>query len=634
MKKILIFIFVSIISIFIFTSCDENPTEEVTPTMPTKPSIIDETKYELIWDEEYQDSKSSFNSNTIKRSKLFYDGEYVSLDTKVSKRKDNKKEFYTDNSLRFVNTPDGYAVTIPSKDVDIDYSIADYRVQFGFNESVLTLTHEKSNPYGNNVSGWKTYYNEWVNRYINNPKYLEDNNLSYTEEVSSTEELLDGYVVDTYSIRINDADKIDKPYYNISIIREEKEYIEFYLLVMKSKTNQTDVHKEIIKSFKQVKEYGYPKNHIGQFENKPNPKWSEETLNYFKKINDPETFEFGFFTHSLVDDVDQANRELVRGRVLYENKRLYDLNGYNQEICATYSHVAWGDKSMNFPLTLARDLASGNGYNEKPVFQFTLQYTTNNNNVNIYNTENNYTPMFNILRGVYDDYFIQLAKDIKTYGKPVLFRLNNEMNTDWTSYCGMMTLLDPDIFKLTWQYLYNIFEEYDVDNCIWIFNPIAVSCPYSSWGEDLCYMPGIDYVQALGLTRYEMLNDENNYKSFKDGYTILYNKNKDYWMNYPWVVSEFGCAAGGEITESGDRTVLFRNKELQAQWVSEMFDCLANKEENEFCKKITVMVWFNANDYKDGLIMNSLHLSSSLVDTHAAFKEGFKKVDEEKWSYD
>ena len=121
----------------------------------------------------------------------------------------------------------------------------------------------------------------------------------------------------------------------------------------------------------------------------------------------------------------------------------------------------------------------------------------------------------------------------------------------------MMTLLDPDIFQATWIRLYDIFEEEGVDNCIWIFNPIAVSCPYSSWGEDLCYMPGVDYVQALGITRYEMLNDRENYTTFKDGYTTLYEKNNDYWMNYPWIVSEFGCAAGGEISVDGQLTELF-----------------------------------------------------------------------------
>ena len=94
----------------------------------------------------------------------------------------------------------------------------------------------------------------------------------------------------------------------------------------------------------------------------------------------------------------------------------------------------------------------------------------------------------------------------------------------------MMTLCDPDIFIDTWKYLYNIFEETGVDNCIWIFNPIAVSCPYSNWGEDLAYYPGNDYVQALGLTAYESGNSLP-LVSFREHYSKLYNKNCNLFGN-------------------------------------------------------------------------------------------------------
>lgn len=609
---------------FSLVSCNTTTSSSTSSSSSSK----DVATAQDIWSEEYQDEDKLFTLDSISSAKLFYKGEYVNLDTKVSKRKDVKYEFYTGKEIRFVNSPEKYAITIPAKEAKFDYSLSKYRVQVGFNDSLLTISHETSNPYGSNPNSWNTYLTEWVNRYIDNPIYLEDNNLKYTRDTSTSTTILDGFEVITYSIMIDDNSQIDKPYYDISIVRKPKDYIEFYLFVMKSATNQSNTHDQIIKSFKMVEQYGYSENHIGQYEVIPNPKWSDETLNYFNKINSANTLEFGFFSHSLVDDNDTENRDSVYERVVNENKRLYTLTDYNQEICATYTHLSWGDIPMYFPSTLASKLASGNGFNDKPVLQFTLQYTTNNNNVNIYNKTSNYTPMFDILRGKYDDYFTKLAKDIKAYNKPVLFRLNNEMNTDWTSYCGLISLLDPDIFRMTWIRLYEVFEKNNVDNCIWIFNPIAESCPYSSWGEDLCYMPGTQYVQALGLTRYEMLNDLNTMKSFKEGYTALYEKNKEHWMNYPWVVSEFGCAAGGAIAEAGHLTKLYRNKEVQATWVKEMFNCLSNKQDNEFCKKISVMVWFNANDYQDGLILNSLYLANELTETFAAFKEGFSKIQE------
>ena len=130
--------------------------------------------------------------------------------------------FYTDEVLRFVNSPDEYMLTIPSKEVEIDYSLGAYRLQFEFDDSLLTVSHETSNPYGGNLNGWLTYLNEWVNRYIANHKYLKDNDLEYTRESVTSTEFLDGYELIRYSIFIKDSEGIDKPYYDIAIVRKEK----------------------------------------------------------------------------------------------------------------------------------------------------------------------------------------------------------------------------------------------------------------------------------------------------------------------------------------------------------------------------------------------------------------------------
>ena len=315
MKRFFILISV-LLSLFSLIACSNDETENEEETMNS-------TDYEKIWDDEYQDSNNSFTKDTIKSSKLFYDGKYFPLDTNVSKRKDNKKEFYTTDSMRFVNSPEGYAFTIPANEVSVDYSIAKYRVQFEFGQSTLTVSHETKNPYGNTSGGWNIYLNEWVNRYIANPKYLMDNNLEYSREVITSSEILPGFEVMTYSIFIKDSDGIDKPYYDISIVRENKEYVEFYLFVMKSKSLQSDLHDEIIKSFKTIKKVGYSNNYAGQYESKANPNWNEETLNYFNKINSPDTFEFGFFSYSLCDDTDTVNRDNTYQKVITENERLY-----------------------------------------------------------------------------------------------------------------------------------------------------------------------------------------------------------------------------------------------------------------------------------------------------------------------
>lgn len=619
MKKIVCLIMLLAFG-FVLTACDEK---------------FDVTVLDGVWNEEFADSKNGVELNKLEGAKLFYDGEYVDFSTQLNKRKDVKYEFNTSNAFRFVNTPDEYAITIPSKNVVVDYSLSGYRVQLSFDESVLTVSHETKSPYGGNASGWHTYLNEWVIRYIDNPDYLDDNNLSYTRDKIVSTTILSNYEIILYSIVINDNKEIDKPYYNIGIVRHVKKYNDFHLFVMKSKNDQSKTFDKIIESFDKVTKFGAAENHVGQYEVKENENWSAETKAYYDKLNKTSTFEFGFFTYSLNDDGNLDTRNYLIEKVSKEEERLANLTGYETTILPTYSHIAWGDTPHYFCTELISSLAGGNGFDEKPVIQYTYQFTNNNNNVNINNTTANYTPMFDILRGEYDEYFKEIALGVKAYGKPVLFRLNNEMNTDWTSYCGLITLLDPDIFQKTWIRLYNIFEEMGVDNCIWIFNPIAETCPYSNWGEDLCYMPGTDYVQALGITRYEMLNNRDTAVGFKDGYTRLYEKNKDYWMNYPWIVSEFGCASGGEMLEDRKTmTELYRNQDMQAEWVTEMFSCLSDRKNNEFCSKITAAVWFNCNDYitvydEEGnattYIMNSLHLDSSLTTTFEAFREGLKK---------
>ena len=71
-------------------------------------------------------------------------------------------------------------------------------------------------------------------------------------------------------------------------------------------------------------------------------------------------------------------------------------------------------------------------------------------------------------RNLIDQSLNNIAEGLKAYKEPVLFRLNNEMNTDWTSYCGLMTLVDPDIFTATWRCLYNYLIENEVYNTIWM----------------------------------------------------------------------------------------------------------------------------------------------------------------------
>lgn len=582
--------------------------------------------YSLYYLDEFKDNKEETSINKLTDVKYNVNNSYVDVKSyKLDNRKhDVKYEFIFNKAMRSINLSDGYGITIPSSNATIDYSLSKLRVKYLFNDCDLTVSTESSSPYGNTKNGWSIYRNEWLTRYLDNDIYLEDNNLVRLDNNITRMDLLNGYEVLFYSIRINDFGDIEMPYYNIAVVREVKEYINFNLFVMKSKTNQKEAFLDIIKSFKKVNKRGKTSLHIGSLEVKKNPSWDIDTSNYFDLMQDTNNFDFGFFSYSMANE-NAEDYESQFTKIENTENELEALTGYHTDIIPTYMHLGWYSKNTYFPNTQAAYFGGGNGFNGKKVLQFTFQFTRNNNNVNIYNHDSNYTPMFDILRGKYDDYFRQLARDIKAYKMPVLFRLNNEMNTDWTSYCGLITLLDPDIFRLTWIRLYNIFEEENVTNCIWIFNPIATSCPYSSWGEDMCYMPGIDYVQALGITYYEMNNGDASVP-FRTCYGgILYTKNKETWANYPWIIGEFGCGSGGEL----DGATLYRNESFQASWVKDLFEVASNKNnlENEFFKKISAAIWFNCDDVNaDGKIYNALKIKPNLTNTINEFKNGLAKI--------
>ena len=564
-----------------------------------------------FWSEAYADTKNGIDT----AEKVYSFGAYadgVSLGS-VSEANGTDKRFLFggDGYTRAVNLPEGYCVTLPGGNVEADFNLGALRSQYFTDDYCLTLTYENKNPYGNNQNGWDIYTGEWLTEQFGDLEFLKANNLRRTRTViENAEDILEGYSVTIHSITINLPLKIEMPYYNIAIVRPADTFEYFFLFVFKSTEDMSEQFDEMLASFKEIDKVGEPVSAQGAYECNVPEYWSEETKAYYEKLCNQDHVDWGAF-HQQNDD---AYIEWLWGEEGLD---------HDMDVFMTYMHMGWYDDVTTFEESIkerAEKHAGGNGFNGKPVLMFTYQWTITNN------AANGYTPMFDILRGKKDRDFRELAQSIKEYGKPVLFRVCNEMNTDWTDYCGMLSLADPDIFQMCWQRMYNIFLEEGVDNCIWIFNPIATSCPYSNWGEMLCYMPGAEYVQMYGVTNYAMNND--GVESFKDMYTYVYEQSVPYFDNYPWCIGEFACGAGGEYqyswsTQSYVKTEAGRNQDKQAKWIEEMFKNFEKDE--EFCKRIKVAVWFSANDYAtvDGasVITNYLKLDENLPKTIETFRK-------------
>lgn len=582
-----------------------------------------------IWKSDYADNFIT-SADDVANATVWRDGA-VSDDYSAVVKGDVKYLFAGRDHTRVVNNPEGYVITLPGNDIDCDFSLSEIRCKYYTDDYCLTLTSESGNPYGNNQNGWNTYNTEWLNRYIADDSYLAANTLIRTAATQTYTDLADGFEVTVYCIKINNSADIEMPYYTIAVIKRPDEYVKFYLLVLKSRQKMNDEMLEIASSFAEITALGKSQNTVGAYELKYEQNWNDETKAYFEKIMQQDTVDWGFYHLNLESRASSqyfANQKKITEWLNWSVTNL----DYSAAIYPTYMHIGYGETRAQFPTDQAKEFAGGNGFNGKPVLQMSYQFTTSNNT-----SLDGYTPMFDILRGKYDAQFRTIAKQIKSYGAPVWFRLNNEMNSDWVSYCGICTLLDPDIFIMTWQRMYDIFIEEGVDNCIFVFNPIAVDVPYSSWGNYLNYFPGADYCQGYGLTYYEMINNAPgegvSYKSFKEMYTYLYDKSMPYFDSYPWVIGEFGCASGGEAYyDWGKRdyvsTVLGRNADQQAKWINDMFVYLEDMSapESEFISRLKYAVWFSVNDYtNDGRITNYLDISNA-EKAIVAFKAGLKKT--------
>ncbi len=608
--------------------------------------IVDNASLEYAFnlDKQFIDDKNGFSSvSDLTGARFNVNGKYVGEFTKVNSRYDMKFELFNEKNTRIVNLSGGVAYTLPTNNIEVDYTIAKYRTVIKFDDSILSSSTESSNPYTQNTTPWCIYGNEWLLRHIINEDFYKNQNLTLLKGTECNFDMSapvhnygdtttkPGFDIYRFDIKIEDSAQIERPYYNIAVVREINDEINFNLFVMKSKSNKADVMDTLVESLKLFKSRGVQRNYFNAGEAVEDKNWSRETRDYYRQISTSKTLNWGVFSYSITGTGLQPgeNDYDVNLRNSLEMKNgIEEAMAHRFDIYPTYTHISWGGQLHRFNTNMSLQLAGGNGINNQPVLQFTYQFTTNNNIV-----AGEVTPMFDVLRGKYDAHFRQLAQDIKAYSKPILFRLNNEMNTDWTSYCGMMTLLDPDIFTMTWQRLYNIFIEEGVNNVIWIWNPIAISCPYSSWGEDLCYFPGKEYVHLIGATDYEM----NNYavgaegiQSFADRYSALYDKNKESgFENWGVIISEFACGSGGDASGA-----LGRNADTQAEWVKGMFDEFCKDPQPAYVQQLKGMVWFNCNDSSGGKVTNRLRIYepntttyNDLSNTIKAFKDGFARLE-------
>jgi mannan endo-1,4-beta-mannosidase len=518
----------------------------------------------------------------VQWAELYENGSRVERDSLVNSR-DNKVFYVTNSNKRVINYADGYLMDLPL-DLQPDYSLSPVRSRYSNGDIVLTVTKE-SIP--ENYS-YDVLMDECYNPLLKDDEFIRNNNITRVSSSRATYNInkltgdnsVGSYLAEFFTLRLNNMSSSSKSLYNYVILSNRASDTYYFFLC---KSNKPVDIKAILDSFQVIEAQGEAVYNVSYNLQKPS-NWSKETSAYYDKLANQDHIDWGLFSGP-------TNRGDLSDIQTFGQKTGYDL-----PIVSVYRHVWEG-----FPWTAAENTAASGRQ-----LQFTYQFTDNNNT----DVKNSHSEALDVYRGYDDGYLYGVARAIKSYGKPVLFRLNNEMNTDWTSYSASATMLDPDIFIDNWIRLYKIFEDEGVDNAIWIFNPNGMDCPQAKWASFHSYMPPAQYVQMLGITGY--VTGHSGFPSFEQVYSELEENYEPFFGDWPWIISEFACG-------TGDQTKI---KE-QTQWVNDMFDCLASGR----FPNIKGAVWFSGNDYKnDGTISNEFQLNFNNSALMKAFRDGLART--------
>ncbi len=507
----------------------------------------------------------------------FYENGVRTTSDKYVQVKDNKKFYYAGDIKRVVNYPDGYMLDMPQDWVP-DFTLSSARSTYSTDEVTLVVSDETKaiSIYGTSEDTVKTMF-----QFIGTDSYCQQNRVKKIAEQTTAFD--DEFTLYLLKLELQDSLEGTKRFYTYAVM-----YSELKITYMMFKCVDDRDFADVYMSYKSIYDKGVAVDTLAYPEG-DNPSWNEETIALYRSIQNTEKVMWGMVNGNIDDDPLKLKYPLLENKLDF---KFPVVTSYTDQL--TY----------DFPAKKAEKIDK-----DGRIIQFTYHY-----DYAYGNTMGNRAPILDVYRGELDDEFREFARGVVEYGRPMLFRLNNEMNSDWTSWAAVNALLDPDIFTATWIRMYNIFEEEGANQyLIWVWNPQGwTTAPMNNWNDVRLYFPGVNYVDMLGLTAYNF-GHETDWSTFGDMYQALHNYYTPMFGDWAWIISEFGCSDSSDLPEHENR---------KAEWITEMFDCF---EQNRF-PNIKVAVWFNANDYDgNGNITHEIALGRDPA-AMDAFKEGLKRT--------
>lgn len=151
-----------------------------------------------------------------------------------------------------------------------------------------------------------------------------------------------------------------------------------------------------------------------------------------------------------------------------------------------------------------------------------------------------------IANGKYDTYISDYANSLKSFGKPVFLRWYWEMNQinkgggqPAGADCGGYN--NGPAFVAAWKHIYTIFHNVGASNVAFVW------CPGYSGGNFSTYYPGDNYVDWIGLDRYERTSKGQPFLDFN----AMFGNYAQEWASSrkPIMIAETGAMGGGEQSE-------------------------------------------------------------------------------------
>ena len=534
-------------------------------------------------------------------STVYSDG--VMLTTEFDPSADNKKILSDRKLTRLVNYTHGYQLDTPAG-TEFDFSLSPLFVTGKGKGFDVTVSREKADyqslkdvvtfelstflPWFFDDNTVQNYVYHYEYRFLLDENWQKNNGVT---TVSWTDDLVNAYFVeaqvdDLYG-EVDDHYVYDG-YLYVNYFTSSREYLRVMFRYQKEDTVTRDKLVELAKNTRIFDPVGEAEYRTDYEPGLTEPGWSEETENLYLSLvsaHDPRPFQWGIFMQDFY--VSGFDNELTA---------MEEKLDYTFPLILYYRHFP----THEFPTEVMQE-----NYEAGRLVELTLQLT-DNNNVDMFAK----SPLLEIYRGNMDEELRAWARDAAAFEHPFLFRLNNEMNSDWTSYGGVVNMGDPRIFTAVWQRIYRIFQEEGVDNCIWIFNPHDRQAPPSDWNNSLAYYPGNEYVQMIGVTGYNngtyYTQWAEEWREFDVIYDQIWDEYYPHFGRFPWIITEFASSGIG-----GDKVA----------WINNMFNHI-DKYPN-----IRMAVWFSFADFDDanGGTPARTYWLDETPETLEAFRQGLKR---------